>query len=63
LPKGIERDDTVHNRLYYTKAQMLLYGQAREDAAILAMAPPKPGAPTGARPNAVDELLGRMGMK
>lgn len=26
LPKGIERDDTEHGKLYWTRAQMLAYG-------------------------------------
>jgi isocitrate lyase len=26
LPQGVERDDTEHGRLYYTRAQMLAYG-------------------------------------
>ena len=27
LPKGIYRDDTAHDKLYYTRAQMLAYGE------------------------------------
>jgi len=26
LPKGIYRDDTVHDKLYYSRTQMLAYG-------------------------------------
>lgn len=32
LPRGIYRDDTVHDRRYFTAAQMRAYAQAAIDA-------------------------------
>lgn len=63
LPKGIERDDTVHGRLYYTRAQMLAYGLDCVDAAVRQIqAARQPESKPGARSAAVDDLLSKMGM-
>lgn len=64
LPRGIERDDTVHGRLYYTRAQLLQYAidyADQERQAEPEMPQPRQGSTP--RSKAVDDLLRGMGMR
>lgn len=40
LPAGIERDNTVQGRIYYTRAQMTAYGHACATAVLLGQTKP-----------------------
>jgi len=66
LPRGIERDETVHGRLYYTRAQLMAFGQARVDEALQNErgASRTRSSPHGAAPRsaAVDDLMSKMGV-
>lgn len=62
LPRAIERDETEHGKLYYTRAQVLAYGEAcvdankkEKDALSAAM--------NGSYSKAVDDIMGKFGMK
>ena len=36
LPRGIDRDATIHGRIYFTRQQMQDYGRACADAVLTA---------------------------
>jgi hypothetical protein len=58
LPPGVERDQTEHGKLYFTRRQMVEYGQRCADAERDRLQGPiKSGDET------VDFLRGMMGMK
>lgn len=69
LPRGIERDDTEHGKLYYTRAQMLAYGlacaayeMAKVDASRVknnASGQPQKGAYS----SALEDVFNKFGMK
>lgn len=68
-PKGIERDDTVHNKLYYTSEDLRRYGlQCVEEYKRCnpdgdkceRVNPLKSATPM---PDVVRDLFGKMGMK
>ena len=50
LPAGLERDQTEHGRIYYTRAQLKAYGHACATAMLIAQAKPHP--PQGAASDA-----------
>lgn len=61
LPPGIERDQTEHGKLYYTRRQMIEYGQRCADAE-------RSRIETNSKRTAMDDggvdfLRGMMGMK
>lgn len=62
LPRGIERDDTEHGKIYYTRAQMMAYGQECADIAMGIVA--RKDDPSDARnySKAVDDLFQKFGM-
>ena len=63
LPRGIERDETVHGKRYYTRAQLLAYGnQCFADGAACK---PSAGSPYkgSEKPITVDDLMNIFGMK
>lgn len=70
LPRGIDRDDTEHGKLYYTRSQMLAYGLAyaademsKVDASRMknnASGQPGKGAGSSA---AIADLMNKFGMK
>lgn len=59
MPKGVERDDTVHGKLYYTRDDMRRFGlQCVEE---YKRCQNKPAAPFGSGSDVVDELMGFIG--
>jgi hypothetical protein len=57
-PKGFERDDTEHGKLYYTSDQLKKYGiQCVEEYKRCQKKPESP------RSEVVDDLMSMMGMK
>lgn len=63
LPRGIERDDTVHGRLYYSRQQIIYYGDmcfaAGKEATRKEIAARKPPE----NPDVLNELFGKFGIK
>lgn len=60
LPKGIERDDTVHGRIYYTRVQLMRYAKECVNDYITTLRQPEPQP---ARGSAVDDLMSSMGIR
>lgn len=58
LPLGIERDQTEHGKLYYSRRQMIEYGQRCADAERDRLT-----GPINSGDETVDFLSGMMGMK
>ena len=64
LPKGVERDDTVHGRRYYSKAELMDDARryaADQQARRPAHAPRPEPASSGSE--VVDDLMGMMGLR
>lgn len=63
-PQGIERDDVVHGKIYYTGDQLRKYGlQCVEEYKRCNPDPKTESVNPLRRSGVVDELFGRMGMK
>ena len=62
VPRGIERDDTEHGKLYYTRAQLLAYGHQRFADGMACK--PASGSPYKAseKPTTIDDLMNIFGM-
>jgi hypothetical protein len=63
LPKGIERDDTVHGKLYYTRAQMIHYAKQCVEKALNGELDEPPTKTDSKVDSKVEELMNIFGMK
>lgn len=60
MPKGVEKDDAVHGRIYYTRLQMISYGQQCVDLALSAIYESEEQRTDGK--SSVEELFNIFGM-
>ena len=63
LPRGIERDDTQHGKLYYTKAMLLAYGDKRASAAMAKIDASRMKNNTSGQAMETEDLMRCFGMK
>jgi len=63
VPRGIDRDDTVHGKLYYTRAQLLAYGDQCFADGIACKPASGSQYKASEKPVTVDDLMNIFGMK
>ncbi len=63
LPPGISRDETVHGKLYYTRAQMIEYGRLCAEEAMKSIDASRMKNNASGQSKTVNDLMGIFGMK